>query len=284
MENNNGAFSLNGNSGTASGSYTETMRPHFWFFTMANDGCTPVFCEYTLTLTQADGGQLSFDEIGMPSTYGVFWLIYLVGGGVHVFLHYVRRPRFAPLLVLLLTGSLMLQLLSLTAHMIDWAQVSSRGVGLPFFEVTGGLFHLGAVFALWILAGLAANGFGITTFSLASRDNMKGESGGTGGLLPLARSLLGRLPQWVFASQACRQLWPMRAQHMGDALHRGWLAAARVYCGCPFATQSLARQLRRRGRLDFAAISADADAATTAAAAVPPPLTLLTPHLLRTPH
>lgn len=37
------------------GSFTETQRPHFWFFTMSNAGCqTGVYVDWTVTLTQAE--------------------------------------------------------------------------------------------------------------------------------------------------------------------------------------------------------------------------------------
>lgn len=149
-------------------------RPHYWFFTLGNADCSGVYADWTLTLTQADGSQLSYDEVGLPSAYGVFWAVYLVGLAGHVYLHYARRPRFAPLLVLLLTWSLALQMLSLTAHMIDWARVVASGVGVPFFAIVGGLARVGASLTLWAMAGLAANGFGISTYALSSRDNWRG--------------------------------------------------------------------------------------------------------------
>ena len=156
--------------------YTESQRPHFWFFAMANGAsCSPaVYLDYTVTALQADGGQLSYDEIGMPSAYGCFFALYLIGLAVHIYFHYVRRPRFAPLLVLLLTWSLVLSLLSLLCHTIDWANVSSKGVNIPFFSVVGGLLRIAASMTLWCMAGLAANGFGITTYSLGAKENIRG--------------------------------------------------------------------------------------------------------------
>lgn len=40
---------------SVTGAFTETARPHFWFFTMANPGCSAgVYADWTVTLTQAE--------------------------------------------------------------------------------------------------------------------------------------------------------------------------------------------------------------------------------------
>jgi hypothetical protein len=171
------ALTLAPNTSPATGTFYESSRPHFWFMALANvPQCSPnVYLDsYTLTLLQADGNQLSYDEIGVPSAYGVFWAIYAIGLGIHVYFHYIRRPRFAPLLVMLLTWSLVLETLSLLSHLIDWGTVASNGIGVPFFAVAGALLRIGASLTLWVMAGLAANGFGISTYSLAAKDNIRG--------------------------------------------------------------------------------------------------------------
>lgn len=60
--------------------------------------CLPVYLRsqgvqlssWTLELTQADGNQLGYDEIGMPSIYGVFWAFYALVLAAHVYYHYIR--------------------------------------------------------------------------------------------------------------------------------------------------------------------------------------------------
>jgi hypothetical protein len=149
----------------------ETTRPHYWFYTMAVDCSQGVaLTGYTLTLTQADGNQLSYDQIGMPAINGCFWAVYLLGFLAHVWAHYLRQTKHYPLLVIFFTASLGLEMLSLFAHMIYWAGAQANGVGIPFFLGVGAFLRIVASMALWMTCGLAAIGYGVSSFSLSLKD------------------------------------------------------------------------------------------------------------------
>lgn len=144
---------------------TESTRPHFWYFTLA----VPPSCgqgvqmAWSLELTQADGNQLSYDELGLPEAYGCFWAITAALFGLHLWSHYFRGERFAPAIVRWFTASLALYSLTLFCRMIDISTVKSNGVGVPFFAVTGEIFRLLSLMTLWVVAALAANGVGVVT-------------------------------------------------------------------------------------------------------------------------
>ena len=103
---------------------------------------TGMTVDYTLTVTQIDGNHLSYDEEGMPAIYGCFWAMLLAGLGVHVWLHYVRVPRFAPLMVIMYTACLASAHVAAFCHMIDWATVAKDGSGVPVLGYIGALMQV----------------------------------------------------------------------------------------------------------------------------------------------
>lgn len=153
----------------------EAARPHYWFYTMAIDCNSGVqLTSYTLELTQADGNQLSYDQIGLPGVYGGFFAIYLVGFLLHIWAHYIRTPKHYPLLVVFFTASLGLEMMSLFVHMIYWAAAQNTGIGIPFFSGVGAFLRIVASMALWMTCGLAAIGYGVSsTSSLKDRANWR---------------------------------------------------------------------------------------------------------------
>jgi hypothetical protein len=159
----------------------EAVRPRFWFYTMAAPNCSTGINmpSYTLTLTQADGNQLSYEMIGLPAVYGCFWAIYVVGFLVHTWFTYVRPAgvpqgtKFRPVLVIFFTASIGLETLSLFCHMISWATLQTNGVGVPFFDVVGAGLRIVSWMALWMTAGLLASGYGVSTYNLAQKANWR---------------------------------------------------------------------------------------------------------------
>ena len=149
----------------------ESDRAHYWYFVLSAADCNagPFSISYTLTVRQADGGQLSYDELGMPSIFGAFFFFMLVASAAHIYLHYIRRPRFGPLVVIVFTVAILSETLATMCLMTHWAVVSSDGVGAPWINVIGDLLLVTASAATWIVAGLAANGYGIVTYSLSER-------------------------------------------------------------------------------------------------------------------
>ena len=150
-------------------------RPYFYFFSLGSQyftgapECSAAITAttYTVTAKQFDGSQLSYEELGLPAVYGVFFAAAVVTLGVHVWGHYVPRESaphaFAPLIVRALTATLALHALSTFFHLIEWGLVASAGKGLPFFAVTAALLRLLAQSATWVLAALAAVGHGISS-------------------------------------------------------------------------------------------------------------------------
>ena len=130
-------------SGTVQRDVRENSRPHYWYFTFNNLDCiTPYSITYTLTLKQADGSQLGYDEQGMPSIYGAFFFFMFVALLAHLYMHYGRHPRFGPLLVIVFTVALGTETVSTLLLTMDWAIASSDGAGAPWLTVIGELLHV----------------------------------------------------------------------------------------------------------------------------------------------
>lgn len=162
--------------------FFESTRPHMWFFTVANaPSCSsPVLgLSYTLTLTQTDGGQLSYDEMGLPGIYGAFWTLLVVGQLVYAYAAFIRPRKpdgrlapFRPLIVLMLVSGIMLELVSVFCHLIDYARAASDGIGAPALGLIGGLLRICSHMAGWMMASLVAVGYGITSYALFSKANI----------------------------------------------------------------------------------------------------------------
>ena len=144
-------------------------RPYFYFFSIGSlfqgkPTCNvAVQTSFTVTLKQANGDQLSYDEVGLPAVYAVFFVIAALQLGVHVWKHYTREEQFAPLIVKLLTLMLIFHTISDFSHMVEWALVANTGRGSTFLAVTASLLRLVGQSTLWVLAALAAVGHGISS-------------------------------------------------------------------------------------------------------------------------
>ena len=158
--------------------FATTDRAHIWYFTSPTQGCNAnnpnSGAAYTLTLKQLDGGQLSYEELGMPALYGVFWAwtTALVGGAVWAFFFAPKPngfPAAPPLLIRVAILMFALHTLSNMAHLVEWSVLASSGTPSGWFlAVVGGLLRLGALGCLWVLAGIVATGFGVSTNSVGS--------------------------------------------------------------------------------------------------------------------
>lgn len=165
--------------------------PHFYYYSVFNPACTPANpsgCQpigdtYTLTLKQADGGHLSYEEVGIPAVYGVFWAWTMCLAGAMVWaLFFAARPatfpKELPLLTRVLLVTLVLHALSNLAHLIEWSYLSSTGKPSgAFLAVVGGLLRLAAVAAGWVMAAVIASGYGVSTMSVGTykeEKNIKG--------------------------------------------------------------------------------------------------------------
>lgn len=165
-------------SGTMALDFSATQPTTSWSFAISSivspttgTGCAvpgPVV-SYTLTVLQADGGQLSYEELGLPAVYGCFWAIAAVIFGAHVWAHYVRMtPAFAPAIVRVFTLTLALHMMSDLFHLIEWSVVARSGSGNVGLNVCGGLLRLAALSCTWALAGLVAVGYGVSSYAFGA--------------------------------------------------------------------------------------------------------------------
>jgi Rhodopsin-like GPCR transmembrane domain len=166
---------------TVTGTFIESIRPHYWYFYGANNvGTAPGDCvpaasgEYILTVTQANGSQLGYDEIGMPAIYGVFWFFSFMILCFHLYGHYFRTPRFGPTIVICFTLVLFLHSGSTFCNLINWSVVQSSGKEVPFMEGVAAMLRFSSLFLIYVLSTLSANGYGITSYSLKSQYNIIG--------------------------------------------------------------------------------------------------------------
>jgi hypothetical protein len=169
-------LTLDGVQGVQTQDFLGVARPFVWFFTVINEpSCSPsVDMSYTITLKQADGSQLSYDQLGLPALYGCFWAVFAILTAVHVARHYVLTPRFGPTVGLLYSTALCLFMLHLLFSLVMWARMAADGlVDVPvaiLATLLRGLAHL----VLLALAALVAGGYGVTTYKLTTTGNMVG--------------------------------------------------------------------------------------------------------------
>lgn len=164
--------------------------PHFWYFSTycaLPGGCAPPQTlngdTFTLTVTQSDGGHLSYEEVGLPAVYAVFWVwtAALVGAFIWA-LYFAARPAAYPAQLPVLTRALMITLalhtLSNLAHLIEWGFLSNTGKPSgAFLAVVGGLLRLAASGGFWVMAAIVATGYGVSTLSVGTykdANNIKG--------------------------------------------------------------------------------------------------------------
>ncbi len=139
------------------------------------DGAT-----YTLTVTQANGSQLSWEEQGMPAIYASFFVLMGLALLAHVYGHiiaalppeYPTSKGFRPPMVNAVLVSLAFHTISNLFHLIEWSVVATTGMdsGL-FLSVLGGLLRLLALATIWVMAAFVATGYGVTTKRIALMEN-----------------------------------------------------------------------------------------------------------------
>lgn len=156
--------------GATSASIDSRGRPYFYFLLLGSApingaaACSSgVSTAYTVKATQADGGQLSYEELGLPAVYGVFWALASAQLAYHVWRHYSNGAVFAPLIVRCLTLTLALHAFSDFFHLIEWSLVAGSGRGSVFLAVAAALLRLVAQASMWVLGALAAVGHGISS-------------------------------------------------------------------------------------------------------------------------
>jgi hypothetical protein len=152
-----------------------------WYFALT--GCTPTTSTpmtlgYTLTATQANGSQLSYEEQGLPAIYACFWIMMAGTVLAHAWAHFLAPlpadyPKgVRPPLVIALTVALALHAVSDTFHLIEWAVVDQTGRDSGMFlAALGGLTRLFALSAIWVMMAFIATGYGITTRSVRLMEN-----------------------------------------------------------------------------------------------------------------
>jgi hypothetical protein len=151
-------------------------KPFFWFMSFASDpsACgASISTGFTVDAKQADGSELSYEEQGLPLTYGIFWAIATAQLAFHVWKHYLSGIVFAPALVRALTATLSLHAASDLLHLIEWAGVAKTGRGSVGLAALAGLLRLGAQATMWASAALSAVGFGISSAESTWRADFK---------------------------------------------------------------------------------------------------------------
>lgn len=155
--------------------FTESASPHYWYFTLINRDCSPVtMAWYSMTFTQANGSLLSYDQLGLPAIFSCFFALFLAGTLFHLYWHYLRHPRFGPLVVMLLSLSLLCMTLTTLCGIVEWGTVATSGVSSGGWLLAHYLFRVASVMCLWTMVALVACGYGVTTYNLCHRTNVLG--------------------------------------------------------------------------------------------------------------
>ena len=149
-----------------------------WYFALSACTSTAMSLDYTLTATQANGSQLSYEEQGLPAIYACFWIMMAGTVLAHAWAHFLAPlpadyPKgVRPPLVIALTVALALHSVSDTFHLIEWAVVDQTGRDSGMFlAALGGLTRLFALSAIWVMMAFVATGYGITTRSVRLMEN-----------------------------------------------------------------------------------------------------------------
>lgn len=91
-------------------------------------------------------------------------------------MHYCRRgqARFAPMLVILTTISLACYALGCFFSAVDWGVIEATGRERAAIGILALLLRVSAHLLVWVVCALAANGYGVTSYSLWRTQNLVG--------------------------------------------------------------------------------------------------------------
>jgi hypothetical protein len=119
-------------------------------------------CVQTLVTTQANGSHLSYDEVGLPALYGVFFAFFLLVLGYHVYTHYFKH-KLQPFLIRFTTGLLATGTLWCLMDMSAWSVLESSGKPSGFLMFVGFLLHVAVRVQAALLCWYIARGINLST-------------------------------------------------------------------------------------------------------------------------
>lgn len=154
---------------------TQVVRAYFWYFAVADCSNSSDGLDVQYSLKYLNPGnfwwaQFSYDEQGIPQMYIAFTLFYIillifqVQSAVALY----HLESFHPI-VRLLTGTVIVQLLSVTSLLIHYLIFGSDGIGVPALKGFGDLTSFAGQVMMMFMCILVAKGWTITTNYLTDK-------------------------------------------------------------------------------------------------------------------
>jgi len=149
----------------------DSIRPHTWY--VAAVSCEePIDMEWTLTFTQPDGSQLSFDLQGQRTTYTILVVLLLLLLLAHGYAHQWMwdAPGFG--MTRLTSYALATVLLACSAKCVHLHLMNSNGVGSPLLDAIGELMHGAGLLLIAAVFLLVAYGWATLESTLAEPEKV----------------------------------------------------------------------------------------------------------------
>jgi len=146
--------------------FTDHSRPHYWYFVVANCYGNGINFEYNFEFINSGNSwerQFSFDEQGLAPMYLFYFLVFLLGIGVHIYavITYSREGTFH-LVVKIFSACVIMEFFYIMFMFIHYITYKNNGVGVPVLKGFAEVIDIAFQMALILLFILLAKGFAIS--------------------------------------------------------------------------------------------------------------------------
>jgi hypothetical protein len=146
-------------------------RPRWWY-AVAADCSDSSDLDLTFNLHFLNPGnemnrEFSFDEQGLLIMYLIYFIFYCVGLTLHAYgLYMLFNSKSLHPIVFLLTGTIILELLTFFCFLIHFGSFASDGIGYPDMQDFGELLDMVAMIMFMVLLVLLSKGWGVSGLPL----------------------------------------------------------------------------------------------------------------------
>lgn len=161
----------------------EKLRPRFWYAVLASRTCQSMVTasDYSFLFLQADGSQLSHDEVGLPAFRLVMLFVWGGMAALHIAVTYAYS-QWKPAQLRWLTVPMAMEVLAQTLLTAHWQTKEANGLGSPGSEAVSRGLHELALLAIWSILVATSGGTGVVRRQLFGSDNLASMAGMLGTL------------------------------------------------------------------------------------------------------
>jgi len=165
------------NDATFNQTFDDFVRPHYWYVAVLNCNSVTFELNYQISFTQYQENwnhQFSYDDQGLLLLYIIFFIVYVIGLGLHLYgdFQLIRASSLHPI-VQLLSLSIISEFISILFYLINYGSYANNGVGSPACLLIAEIFDIISVLIFMLLLILVAKGWGITYPTLSHIQQQK---------------------------------------------------------------------------------------------------------------